>query len=60
MASRTLVYCWEKSMMPMARPSYLQGMNCPWSRSGFIRVAGSTNQVRRISAACSAYALRPV
>lgn len=59
-ASRTEVYCWEKSMMPMARPSYLQGMNCPWFRLGFIRVAGSRNQVRRMSEACSAYCFRPV
>lgn len=47
MASTTLVYDWEKSMMPMARPSYLQGMNWAWSRLGFIFVAGSRNQVRR-------------
>jgi len=53
-ASRTLVYDCEKSMMPMARPSYLHGMNWAWSRFGFIRVAGSRNQVRRIRPAFSA------
>jgi len=35
MASTTLVYDWEKSMMPMARgPSYLHGMNWAWFRLG--------------------------
>lgn len=53
-ASTTLVYDWEKSMMPMARPSYLHGMNWAWSRLGFIFVAGSRNQVRRTwSALCA-------
>lgn len=47
-------------MMPMARPSYLQGMNCPWSMFGFIRVAGARNQVRRTVAAFSAYCFLPV
>lgn len=38
-------------MMPMARPSQRHGIAWALPGSGFVRVAGSTNQVRRMRAA---------